>query len=78
MLDICGGDGHMGAKIMGARDSRKIIKMYNKVARTLVAFEFMWYVALWSNAKCGRGVLSCPVGMRLGAPASRRPGRAYK
>ena len=39
----CGGGGrHTCPQVMGARDSRKIIRMYNKVARTLVAFEYMW------------------------------------
>ena len=31
--------------VMSTKDARKIIKMYNKVARTLVAFEFLWYKA---------------------------------
>ena len=31
--------------VLAGKDARKIIKMYNKVARTLVAFEFLWYKA---------------------------------
>ena len=31
--------------VMSTKDAKKIIKMYNKVARTLVAFEFLWYKA---------------------------------
>ncbi|KAL3815567.1 hypothetical protein ACHAXA_000299 [Cyclostephanos tholiformis] len=42
--------------ILAGKDAKKIIKMYNKIARTLVAFEFTWYKA-WvqsiENAKTG-------------------------
>eukprot|EP01029_Cantina_marsupialis_P009141 TRINITY_DN2137_c0_g3_i1.p1 TRINITY_DN2137_c0_g3~~TRINITY_DN2137_c0_g3_i1.p1 ORF type:complete len:3476 (-),score=1129.85 TRINITY_DN2137_c0_g3_i1:3796-14223(-) len=31
--------------VLGTKDSRKIIKAYNKVARTLVTFEYLWYEA---------------------------------
>ena len=31
--------------LLAGRDAKRIIKMYNKVARTLVAFEFLWYKA---------------------------------
>ncbi|CAM9238946.1 unnamed protein product, partial [Discosporangium mesarthrocarpum] len=31
--------------VLQAKESRKVIKTYNKVARTLVAFEYMWYEA---------------------------------
>ncbi|TYZ58790.1 hypothetical protein PybrP1_001566 [[Pythium] brassicae (nom. inval.)] len=31
--------------VLSTKDSKKIIKMYNKVARTLVAFEYLWYEA---------------------------------
>lgn len=31
--------------VMSTKDAKKVIKMYNKVARTLVAFEFLWYKA---------------------------------
>lgn len=31
--------------LLASRDSKRIIKMYNKVARTLVAFELLWYKA---------------------------------
>lgn len=31
--------------VLAGKDARKIIKMYNKIARTLVAFEFSWYKA---------------------------------
>ena len=35
--------------ILASRDSKKIVKTYNKVARTLVAFEYRWYEA-WCRA----------------------------
>jgi len=42
--------------VLATKDSRKIIKTYNKVARTLVAFEYLWYEA-WcrsvESAKAG-------------------------
>ncbi|KAL7522596.1 hypothetical protein ACHAWX_007291 [Stephanocyclus meneghinianus] len=31
--------------VLASKDARKTIKMYNKIARTLVAFEFSWYKA---------------------------------
>ncbi|KAL7543927.1 hypothetical protein ACHAXR_013293, partial [Thalassiosira sp. AJA248-18] len=31
--------------VLAGKDAKKIIKMYNKIARTLVAFEFTWYKA---------------------------------
>lgn len=31
--------------VLAGRDAKRIIKMYNKVARALVAFEFLWYKA---------------------------------
>lgn len=30
---------------MGTKDARRIIKTYNKVAKTLIEFEFLWYKA---------------------------------
>lgn len=31
--------------VLAGKDAKRIIKLYNKVARTLVAFEFLWYKA---------------------------------
>ncbi|KAF1322417.1 Dynein heavy chain, outer arm, partial [Globisporangium splendens] len=42
--------------VLSTKDSKKIIKTYNKVARTLVAFEYLWYEAwcrLVETAKAG-------------------------
>ena len=42
--------------VLSSKDAKRIIKTYNKVARTLVAFEFLWYRA-WvesiNEAKAG-------------------------
>jgi dynein heavy chain len=42
--------------VLGSREGKKIVKMYNKLARTLVAFEYLWYRA-WcdsiENARAG-------------------------
>ena len=35
--------------LLTTRDGKKIVKMYNKVARTLVAFEFLWFKA-WTDS----------------------------
>ena len=37
------------ATLLSSPESRKIIKTYNKVARTLTAFEYLWYEA-WCNS----------------------------
>ena len=31
--------------VLSSKDAKRIVKMYNKVARTLVAFEYLWYQA---------------------------------
>ena len=36
-------------KVLSTKESKKIVKSYNKVARTLVAFEYLWYQA-WCKA----------------------------
>jgi dynein heavy chain len=30
--------------VLASKESKKIIRAYNKVARTLIAFEYLWYV----------------------------------
>ncbi|CCI47848.1 unnamed protein product [Albugo candida] len=34
--------------VLASKDAKRIIRMYNKVARTLVAFEYIWYQA-WTQ-----------------------------
>jgi dynein heavy chain len=31
--------------VMGTRDAKRVVKMYNKVAKALIEFEFLWYKA---------------------------------
>merc|ERR1719199_2158423 len=31
--------------VLASKDSKRIIRTYNKVAKTLVAFEYLWYQA---------------------------------
>jgi dynein heavy chain len=35
--------------VIASKDAKRIIKVYNKLAKTLVAFEFLWYKA-WVQA----------------------------
>ena len=35
--------------VLAGRDSRKLIRMYNKMAKTLVEFETLWYQAWVSS-----------------------------
>ena len=35
--------------VLSSKDAKRIIKMYNKVARTLVAFEYLWFQA-WQQS----------------------------
>eukprot|EP01036_Dinobryon_divergens_P053399 gene53399-71385_t len=35
--------------VLASKESKKIIRTYNKVARTLIAFEYLWYEA-WSSS----------------------------
>ena len=39
----------LNQNILASKDSKKIIKLYNKIAKTLVAFEYLWYQA-WINS----------------------------
>eukprot|EP01038_Epipyxis_sp_PR26KG_P006437 gene6437-8857_t len=44
------------SNVLATKESKKIIRLYNKVARTLIAFEYLWYEA-WNasieSAKAG-------------------------
>jgi len=39
----------MNPALLAGRDSRKLIRMYNKMAKTLIEFETLWYQA-WVNS----------------------------
>ncbi|RHY51106.1 hypothetical protein DYB38_003376 [Aphanomyces astaci] len=43
--------------VLATKDSKKVIKTYNKVARTLVAFEYLWYEAWCRSIETSKGGL---------------------
>lgn len=50
--------------LTGLRDSRKVIKTYNKVAKTLVAFELVWYDAWVKSVDAARAGLQATLIIR--------------
>lgn len=46
------------------RDARKIIKLYNKIAKTLVAFEILWYEAWVKSIEAARAGLQATLIIR--------------
>ena len=64
------------AVLGSSREAKRIVKAYNKVARTLVAFEYLWYEAWCKSvdaAKAGlRGDAHHP------APAARQSTRQLR
>jgi dynein heavy chain len=50
--------------VLGSRDGKKIVKMYNKLARTLVAFEYLWYRAWVDSIEHSRAGLQATLLIR--------------
>ena len=50
--------------VLATKDSRKIIKTYNKVARTLVAFEYLWYEAWCRSVETSKAGLQATLIIR--------------
>lgn len=50
--------------IIQSKESKKIIKLYNKVARTLIAFEYLWYEAWCSSIESAKAGLSATLIIR--------------
>jgi dynein heavy chain len=50
--------------ILSTREGKKIVKMYNKVARTLVAFEYLWYKAWTESIETSRAGLQATLIIR--------------
>lgn len=48
--------------IMGTKDSRRIIKTYNRVAKTLMEFEALWHQAWLLSVDSVRQVCFIPLG----------------
>ena len=50
--------------VLSSKESKKIIKTYNKVARTLVAFEFLWYEAWCKSVDAAKAGLQATLIIR--------------
>ena len=50
--------------VLGSREGKKIVKMYNKLARTLVAFEYLWYRAWVESIEHARAGLQATLLIR--------------
>lgn len=50
--------------VLSSKDSKKIIKAYNKVAKTLVTFEFMWYQAWCKSIESAKSGLQATLIVR--------------
>ena len=44
---------------MAAKDSRKVIAQYNRVARALVEYEFLWHAEWLRGVHAARAALDC-------------------
>ena len=40
--------------LLASKDSKKIVRTYNKVARTLIAFEYLWYEAWCASLEAAK------------------------
>ena len=48
--------------VLNSKEAKRIIKTYNKVARTLVAFEYLWYQAWVQSIETAKaGLQVCQV-----------------
>jgi dynein heavy chain len=50
--------------VLASKESKKIIKTYNKVARTLIAFEYLWYEAWCSSIEAAKAGLQATLIIR--------------
>jgi dynein heavy chain len=50
--------------VLSSKESKKIVKMYNKVARTLVAFEYLWYEAWCKSVESSKAGLQATLIIR--------------
>ncbi len=50
--------------ILATKESKKIVKLYNKVARTLMAFEYLWYEAWCSSIESAKAGLQATLIIR--------------
>ena len=52
------------ASILASKESKKIIRSYNKVAKTLIAFEYLWYEAWCSSIDAAKAGLQATLIIR--------------
>ncbi len=52
------------AAVLSTKESKKTIKLYNKVARTLIAFEYLWYEAWCSSVEAAKAGLQATLIIR--------------
>jgi dynein heavy chain len=52
------------AAVLSTKESKKTIKLYNKVARTLIAFEYLWYEAWCSSVEAAKAGLQATLIVR--------------
>ena len=50
--------------VLASKDAKRIVKTYNKVARTLVAFEYLWYQAWLSSIETAKAGLQATLIIR--------------
>jgi dynein heavy chain len=50
--------------LLSTRESKKIIRQYNKVARTLIAFEYLWYEAWCGSVETAKAGLQATLIIR--------------
>ena len=55
---------HGNSTVLKSKESKKIIKTYNKVARTLVAFEYLWYEAWVKSVEAAKAGLQATLIIR--------------
>jgi dynein heavy chain len=52
------------ATVLASKESKRIIKTYNKVARTLIAFEYLWYEAWCASIDAAKAGLQATLVIR--------------
>jgi dynein heavy chain len=52
------------ASVLSSKESKKIIRSYNKVARTLIAFEYLWYEAWCASIDAAKAGLQATLIIR--------------
>ena len=56
---------------MSTKESKKIVKTYNRIARTIVEFETLWHIAWGKSIDASKAGLQVPLRARPRALAFR-------